>query len=57
MNKKDTRVKTKTEDDWTTKVDEIFIKNGLTPNYLHKTGSVIMRAPRRVKSIMQQQNS
>lgn len=52
MDKEDTRFKT--ADTWTTKVGEIFIKHGLTPNYLHKTGSVIMRAPRRVKSIMQQ---
>ena len=55
MNKKDTRFKT--ADTWTTKVGEIFIKHGLTPHYINKTGSVIMPAPKRLNSTMQQQNS
>ncbi|MBR5437080.1 MAG: hypothetical protein IK120_09520 [Muribaculaceae bacterium] len=55
MDKKDTRFKT--ADTWTTKVGEIFIKHGLTPRYINKTGSCIMPAPKHLKSAMQQQNS
>ena len=55
MNKKDTRFKT--ADTWTTSIEEMLIKAGYTPKMLNKTGSVIMPAPKRLNSTMQQQNS
>jgi len=51
------KTQNKTSDNWTSRVDEIFIKLGLTPNFIPATGSCIMPAPKRLKYAKQQQNT
>ena len=51
------KTQTRTADTWTTKADEIFTKYGLKRNYVEKTGSCIMPAPKHLQSVKQQQKS
>lgn len=47
----------KTADTWTTSIEEMLIKAGLTPKWGNKTGSCIMPAPKHLQSAKQQQKS
>ena len=47
----------KTVDTWTMSPEEIFIKHGLKPNLVHKTGACIMPAPKHLQSVKQQQDT
>ena len=51
------KTQNKTADTWTTKVEEILIKAGLTPKWGNKTGSCIMPAPKRSQSVNPQENT
>ena len=47
----------KTVDTWTMSPEEIFIKHGLTPKRIIKTGACIMPAPKHLQSAKQQQDT
>ena len=47
----------KTVDTWTMSPEEIFIKHGLTPKRVNKTGACIMPAPKHLQSAKQQQDT
>ena len=47
----------KTVDTWTMSPEEIFIKHGLTPKRIIKTGAFIMPAPKHLQSAKQQQDT